>query len=306
MLLLGRLTLGQGIVTGFALCSPAVMFALERGNMDLVVFAITASAAGIWRSRHGRSAAPLLMLTAAIAKLYPVYGLVAFLWGRGRRIALLGLGCFALFALYAVVTLSDIRAVAASAPQGEYYSYGARILVARLYHLLLPDEPALGGAIKQLVAGLPLIVGAIALWIAAKRRAPAFTVQESASVPLLAFHLGALIYVGSFLVSNNFDYRLIYLLLTFPQLFRWTAAEHGAASRRTLAGVTLVIGFAELWVSTLSEYVLLMDEILSWTLAGLMIVLIAGSTPAGVEMWRTVTRPSEGAPERMAMGGPHG
>jgi len=40
LLLLGRITLGQGIVVAMAICSPAVMFAIERANMDIVVFCV--------------------------------------------------------------------------------------------------------------------------------------------------------------------------------------------------------------------------------------------------------------------------
>lgn len=290
MLSLGRLTVGQGVAVGLAACSPATMFAMERGNMDLVVFAIMASAVGIWRFRRGRYAAPVLVLCAGIAKLYPVFGLIAFLWGRGRKIALVGLGCLALFLLYGAMTMSDIKAIAASAPQGEYYSYGARILVARLYHILLPDNPGPGDMIKQIVAALPVIVGAVALWILARRRTPAFAVRQSVSAPLLAFHLGALIYVGSFLLSNNFDYRLIFLFLTLPQLFAWIVGGHDAASasRTIVAGLTLIIVLAEMWVSALSEHILLMDEVLSWMLAGLMIFLIAVSTPSASDIRRSV------------------
>ena len=37
----------------------------------------------------------------------------------------------------------------------------------------------------------------------------------------VALHVGALIYLGTFAVANNFDYRLVFPLLTLPQLVEW-------------------------------------------------------------------------------------
>ena len=42
-----------------------------------------------------------------------------------------------------------------------------------------------------------------------------------ATASLVGFHAGALIYLGTFAVANNFDYRLVFLLLTLPQLVEW-------------------------------------------------------------------------------------
>ena len=43
------------------------------------------------------------------------------------------------------------------------------------------------------------------------------------------FWAGACVYVGSYAVFLSFDYRLIFLLLTVPQLLRWTRARYGTA-----------------------------------------------------------------------------
>ena len=40
----------------------------------------------------------------------------------------------------------------------------------------------------------------------------------AATASLLALHIGALIYLGTFAAANNFDYRLVFLLLVLPQL----------------------------------------------------------------------------------------
>ena len=55
------------------------------------------------------------------------------------RVALL---CIAVFAAYLLVSLRDVRHVAAIATQGDEFSYGARILIAHLYHQVGADTLA--------------------------------------------------------------------------------------------------------------------------------------------------------------------
>jgi hypothetical protein len=93
---------------------------------------------------------------------------------------------------------------------------------------------------------------------------------------LLAFRMGALVYLGTFIAGNSFDYRLVCLLLVLPGLLRWPTpdgAERAAAlPRATLAAVLLM-----LWIGALSEQLLLWDELVSWSVAGLLAALLVRS-----------------------------
>src|SRR4029450_3053042 len=50
-LLICRLTMGEGAIVALAVCSPSVMFGVERANSDIVVFALVAAAVIAWRDR---------------------------------------------------------------------------------------------------------------------------------------------------------------------------------------------------------------------------------------------------------------
>jgi hypothetical protein len=279
LLLLGRITLGQGIVVAVALCSPAVMFAIERANMDIVVYSLLASAMLVWGSRMARSdiLSPLIVFLAAAAKIYPAFGLVAYLFSNRRRAAVTALVLLIGFAVYAAATIEDIQAVARTAPQGQYYSFGARILPAAIYHLFVPDRWA-GMLAKQLVAVVPVLVAAPVLWLWGRRRRPSPDPDQGGR-PRLAFHIGTLLFLATFGIANNFDYRLVFLLLTFPQLFGWIAA--GAEEPRAgLAGLTLVVVVGLLWIGALSEPLRLADELVTWAAAGLLAALMMASIPS--------------------------
>ncbi|HZA82277.1 MAG TPA: glycosyltransferase 87 family protein [Actinomycetes bacterium] len=282
-LLTGRISAGEGIVVAVAVCSPAVMLALERANMDVVLFSVLVAAVLLWRrgTELSRTLSPLLVLVAATGKLYPVFGLPAYAFLRNRRAALAAAGCGLLFLAYVAVTLDDVRTVAATATQGQHYSYGARILIGQVYHLVAGQDWQGGSMVAQALAAVPLLVLVVILWAWARRRlgpgvggaSPAPTAE------LLAFYLGALLYVGTFAVFRNYDYRLVYLLLTLPQLMAWVREGRAGDPLRTLAGLALAAVVLDLWIGSLSEQLRLAEELVSWAVAGLLVALSATSVP---------------------------
>jgi hypothetical protein len=290
-LLMGRISLGRGVLVAVAVCSPSVMFAVERANLDIVVFALMAMAVLAWRrsSRWGETVSPLVVLLGATAKIYPVFGLPAYLFVRRRVAAVVAIFCAAAFVVYAIVTLADIQAVARIAPQGQHHAFGVRILPAAIYHLVVPDRWQGGLLTKQLLAIVPLLVAGPLIWLAGRRSLP--EADETAdSWTRLAVYLGSLIFLGTFAVGNNFDYRLVFTLLTLPQLFDWVTEEPGDPRGR-LAGITIAAVLSLLWIGALSEPLRLTDEVVTWATVGLTVALLGASVPRLREIWSTVRSP---------------
>jgi hypothetical protein len=291
-LLIGRVSLGRGIVVAVAVCSPSVMFAIERANMDIVVFTLMVLAVLAWRVRNrwGEVASPSIVLLAATAKIYPVFALTAYLFMRRRRAAIAAAVCAVVFALYALITIEDILAVAAIAPQGDHHAFGARILPAAIYHRFVPDRWQGGAITKQLLVIVPLLAAAPLVWFPGRRRLP--DPDEGADTPTrLAFYAGSVIFLGTFAIGNNFDYRLVFLLLTLPQLLDWVT-EQPSDPRGWLAGVTLVTLVALLWIGALSHPLQLMDELVTWAAVGLLAALLAASVPRARTLLSTIRRPT--------------
>jgi Glycosyltransferase family 87 len=289
-LLVGRMSLGRGIVVAIAVCSPSVMFAIERANMDIVVFTMTVLAILVWRihRRWSDVTSPLVVLLAATTKIYPVFALPAYLFARRRTAAIAAIVCAVAFAIYALLTLDDIRAVAAIAPQGEQHSFGARILPAAIYHRFIPDRWQGGAITKQILVIVPLLAAAALVWLPGRRRLPDPDV-EAESPTRLAFCAGSLIFLGTFAIGNNFDYRLVFLLLTLPQLFDWVEGPDDL--RGWLAAVTLTMSVVLLWIGALSEPLMLWDELVTWAVVGLLVALLAASIPSVRSMVATIRGP---------------
>ena len=280
---------GTGVVLALAACSPAVMFAVERANMDVALFSLIAIALLLWRdgSRWSASLSPLLVLVAAAAKLYPIFALPAFVLTGHRRTAWVAIASMIAFAVYVALTLGDVRHAAHIATQGEEYSYGSRILIAHLYHQTGVDRWNAPAAVKQLVAAVPVAAAVIAIVVFVRRRFARLTTTMEG--PLLAFYIGALIYLGTFVTTNNFDYRLVFLLLTLPQLTAWCRRPPDRLS--SLATATLLTVLLALWIGSLSRLLHLWDELVSWLLAGLLSAALVATFPALDKVWQTLIEP---------------
>ena len=290
--LLPRLSWQEGLLAAAAACSPAVMFAVERANMDLVIFSGLALAAVVWRrgTAAAQYVAVALVLLMSLAKLYPAIALLAFVPARRRRTAVAAAAAMVVFAAYAVATREDIGTISGAATQGQYNSYGARILLGRLYHAVAGDE---WGGSRVVAQGLVLVAAAVlalAVSLVLRRRSSIRPRREwqpmEETAELLAFRMGALVYLGTFVAGNSFDYRLVCLLLVVPGLLRWPTAK-GAERAARLPRATLTAVLLMLWIGALSEHLMLWDELVSWVLAGMLAVLLARS----VAPIATVLRP---------------
>jgi len=242
---------GDALVYGFALCSPAVMLGVERGNVDLALFGLVAIAGLVMRrTPYGPALASGLILVAAILKLFPIAA-VGMLTGLPRRAAAICVSSvLAIFALYAIATLDDIRTIDRVLPQDDEYAYGVHITGDWLGHL--------AGSGSMWDAALILATIVVAL---ASRRRLSVHLAMTPSRALDLFCAGAGVYIATFALVRSADYRLVFLLLTVPQLVRW------AAARRVLAIATLLCVLVTLWLPTEWPWanVPLLDDILrSW------------------------------------------
>jgi hypothetical protein len=251
-----RAPLGDALVYGLALCSPAVMFGVERGNVDIALFVLIAAAGLVMRrARYGAAAASALILVAAILKLFPIaaVGMLARLPRRAAVICVTWV--LGLFAIYAAATFRDIQTIEQVLPQGDEYAYGIHIFGGWLGRIAGP------GRMWDVVLVVLTIGAAVAL---RGRLREHIGIGQPRELDL--FWAGAGIYVATFALGRSSDYRLVFLLLTIPQLVRWASAGRALAIT-ALCGVLLTLWLPSPW----SNVPVLNDLIRDWndvTLAG--------------------------------------
>lgn len=223
-----------------AVFSPAMMLGYERGNTDLVVFAVLALAvASPWNALSF-----VLVLFAFALKLFP-FAAVAVLLGFERRVALRWAGWSLAFAVfYAAFYFDDLRQIIAATPRGVWLSFGRDVLSLRL----AADQSEWVRVVSW--AGLAVAVGWIALALRSWWRGESDAVGPD-DAGMRGFRIGAACFVGTFLIGTNFAYKLVFLLLAVPQLLEW-AGEAGRRwrlpARVAVAGVYLA-----LWLPALEK-----------------------------------------------------
>jgi hypothetical protein len=275
----GPLTLGEGAVYGATLLAPATLLGVERGNVDLLMFALVALGVLLVRRSSWLAAAPIVL--GAILKIFPIFGLALFVRARSRWPALLA--SVIVFGAYAIATLDDIRTLRHVIPRVVVNSYGAGVVVEalRLQHVSWVESAAAVRYVRLGVIVLGLLPALVLLLV---RHVPGARVDD---VRIDAFWAGAGIYVGTYVFGSNFDYRLVFLVLCVPQLYTWWRRGGSPVPSPFVALVTLV---ATLWLSSSQPplpfglqtwYVGLAfppDEVLNWALfAWLCAALAAGA-----------------------------
>jgi hypothetical protein len=214
----GPLKLWEGAAYGAALIAPATMLGVERGNVDLLLFALIVLGLLLLRRNAWAGAAPIVL--AGILKYYPAFAGVVLVRLRRRWPA--AIVSAVILAAYAVATLNDIRTLRHVVPRVVVNSYGAGVVVEalRLAHVSWVQSAAEVRYVRLAVIALGLL---LALGFLLVGRAGG-TVDERR---LDAFWAGSAIYLATYVFESNFDYRLVFLLLCIPQLCAW--ARRGGA-----------------------------------------------------------------------------
>lgn len=269
-----------------AIFSPAVMLGIERANVCLLIFFLCAAA--LFALRRSPPAAAALLTVAGLLKYYPFLGLVC-LARAPRRTFLRAAGAAALVgAVYLALTWRDVWLVLKGIDRGTFVSYGASVgwMAAR-------EAGAARGVVIAIAAVSALLLAGVALlaWRAWRRGVAVVAPAQVQAAHLDGFRLGAAIYAGTFLLGNNWDYRLMFTLFCVPQLAEWAQGLAGAAARvpRGLARLTLAALLVSLWMQFLFRFarflpgggyaMLALDELANWTLLGGLVYLLAGTLP---------------------------
>jgi drug/metabolite transporter superfamily protein YnfA len=267
--LIGRVTKGEALVYAAILLSPSVMLGVGAANNDLLIFAIIVAALVTLRAGRPlvRAGSYCLFLLAALLKIYPAFAFTVLL-RQGRRRAAVGLAATLIpTVVYLLLTRDELELISKATPRPTLIAYGAGVFVEGVSERLagaVPGASVFTHAPGRTVAYALLlaIALALALWMAGRLR-PRVRPASVSERELDAFWAGASIYLGTFaVVGHNWDYRLLFLILTVPQLLSWIrgSGPMGAASTWALGGVV-----ATMWLSRLT-FVFPLDELLNLSL----------------------------------------
>jgi len=282
----GLILLSRGIrpmaawLLAFCVFSPAVMFGLERANNDLFMFFILALAVQ-FASRRFSVALSLVGVGAAL-KLYPFFGIALLLRAPKRWFVRALVGSTALMVLYVLVNIRDIYIIRDLTPQSVRLAYGSNMIWMSFQSHFQNEFLTRLLAVASYAGLVVVCVAAVEVGRYCFKRGP-----RSDSDHLDAFRVGSAVFVGSFVLFTNWDYRLMFLLFTIPALSDW--AHEGRPPLCWLARVALAATLISCWslgihaAALQAPHVLpvwfLVDQAAKWTVFATLLCILASTLP---------------------------
>ena len=172
-----------------AMISGASLLAVERGNNDIVIFSLMAVALHLRRDWM-RS---IVVLLAVVLKVYPVFSIYGFFQ---RNIKLLVLTAL-LSAIYLICNLNEMILIKSGNTAFGFLAYGVHLDTIKTVGLLL---------VLVFSSYLFWKTGVAAKWFA----------NGNDEYARELFIVGGSIFVATFILSMNWDYRLIFLIFCLP------------------------------------------------------------------------------------------
>lgn len=260
--------------------APAPLFAVERGNADLFIFFLLAVA--IVAARQWLLALAVIM-AAFILKLYPLAALALCMRYPPHRAVICWLLALCLAIAYLILIRHDLALISSATPRGASQSYGVNVFWTQLANI----HAQAGLVVRYMSWAATVLILCAGIYLA-HVRAP---LQLTPGTQLDAFRVGAAVYCGTFLLGNNWDYRLIFLLFAVPQCAAWVRC--GDWLIRRLAQGALAAVLLSFWHFIIARAcrplpygVYLsstLDELANWLLFACLVWLLSASLPAWIQ-----------------------
>jgi hypothetical protein len=224
-----------------AVLSPMCLYAVERGNNDLILFILVLSAASLLqRPLRARLVAYSLIVLAGLLKFYPFTALaMALRESLARFLIIVGIAA-GLSGALAYLYFDQLLRVLAIVPSGGYYTdlFGAGNLPHGFVRLIMPLShrfPSSGPVLLVLPYGILLaLLGQWAWQVLSLMRSEELLSAYSrvSSEHTASMTIGSLLLVGCFFSGQSVYYRGIFFLLVISGLF----ALHDASASPVLTG----------------------------------------------------------------------
>jgi xanthosine utilization system XapX-like protein len=229
-------------VMAIAVFSPMTVYALERGNNDLVIFLLLLCAGLIpARSRCGRISSYAVIVGAALLKFYPGVTLALIARERQRDAVLVAAGAAAALGLMVAYYHVEVGQALSNIPNGAYAadSFSAKNLPFAVTQVLLQLRSPAPVAIALL--GI-LTVFALARTLHTASLLDTLGIDWTTSEMRFAA-IGSVLLTACFFAGQNVNYRGIYFLFVLPGLMRLHGATQSAEGKQFLSRMVAAVLF---------------------------------------------------------------
>jgi hypothetical protein len=289
-------TTGDALLLAAVLLSPPYLIAVQRGNNDLLIFALLGTC--LLGLQRGLSLPRLIVFGACVVvatglKYYPLVAAGALLVALPWRASVLWT-----FAGTTVLALLALASERHSIGRGMFelpqtiYQFGAPVLWRGF------------DASRGVTALLAIALLGTGAAIAVRRKITAGLADETHGTPgeRLMFATGAILLLGCFLAGTSYIYRWIFGLWMWPWLSRQTRATNSGAGANAALGLWLL----SLWTDGLCCLVVnslglsfrpgpvwrIWTQLINWSLMALLVGWLLEALSVQFTAWRRSQRTS--------------
>ena len=279
--LIGRLNINEGIYYGLIMCSPPVMLAVERGQTDLIIFILCALSVLIIKKNYHTFWAYTFVIVASFLKLSPFAAIIAFLNEKKKGSLIVFFILLSIGIIYISLNWRDIIYMSHNF-QEKFWSKDVTIQYGCLVFLNLLDYYPVFHNIFSFIPKKIIAYAAIAvliltlLFVAKKQKSFKLNIDQ-----LFSFKIGACLYIGTFLIGNNYNYKFIFLIFAMPQLFAWVKynKEIRTAAMLVLTGIIITFWSNVLFDKFYFFVYTLMEESINWYIFAFLIFMMIHTLP---------------------------
>jgi len=230
----GKLDRKKIVYYSLLLFSPATILALERGNCDLIIYILILVA--LINKLYKNYFFSIILLFTSFLKLFPfgAFFSVLFLKWKNYKIKYLTLiTMLVMFGIYLILISNDLIMVSNKTPRPiGYHAFGLGNIPGMLM--------AKYGQNKLIWFFYLIFTTLIIIIIFFKTNANISQLNIYNNKFGTAFIVGSCIFLTTYLIGNNFEYRLIFLILCIPQLFIWSIDKNDPTAKAILLIILIV------------------------------------------------------------------
>lgn len=262
---LEKINKNESIIYSLIIFSPAFLLAIERGNNDLIIFIILSLSIIFFIENKFLFYSSLLF--CSLIKLFPFFGLISVFKEQKRHFFSIGCIISLIFGIYIFSHLDELILIFKATPKPiSNYCYGSMVFIERLA-IVIKNIFKIDIRIRYLFTlfwtlTYSFIIIAIIIF---KRIKIEFNPEHISS-----FRIGAGIYIGTFLMGYNWEYRLIFIIFSLPQILGWLKVKNSIRFFSFAALISIIlICWVDFWKKPFVHFpsiVYLIRDSLAWLL----------------------------------------
>ena len=222
--------------------SSNILLGVERGNPDILIFFILSLVIYLLSSPNigAKISSFFLVLFCFFIKLFPIFAFSYLLKTSKKTSFLALLIIISCGVAYLIINFESLLLIKNNSDSTHNISYGVDTLWLSLSNKYYLSEKLLFFA--KIFSYLLLLLSPLFFFIGVYggKANKKFLMVEGKVLD--AFRIGSAIYIGTFCLGTNYNYRLIFLLFVLPQLFYWYKQNLGGwLHRLNLLTIVLII-----------------------------------------------------------------